>query len=91
LSHRLTVCAAAKDSGKGQSPETAARRSGPRIRPREQRREKQCVGAWSVGRPAIPCGRRKLRRVEQPHERCRDEISPNRLRREQTVKRVAKP
>jgi hypothetical protein len=39
------VFAAAKSFRKGQSPETAARRSGPRIRPREQRREKRCVGS----------------------------------------------
>jgi hypothetical protein len=33
----------------------------------------------------------KTPKGEKPHERCRDETNPDRLRREQTVKRVAKP
>jgi hypothetical protein len=90
-SHRLTVCAAAKDSGKGQSPETAARRSGPRIRPREQRREKRCVGSSLADKAFDTLREEQDSEGSKPQERCRDETSPDRPRRAQTVKRVAKP
>jgi hypothetical protein len=90
-SHRLTVCAAAKDSGKGQSLETAARRSGPRIRPLGAA-ARETVRGFIAGRKAFDTLREeKTPKGEKPHERCRDETSPDRLRRAQAVMRVAKP
>jgi hypothetical protein len=78
----LNRSAAAKDSGKGQSPETAARRSGPRIRPLGAA-ARETVRGSIAGRKAFDTLREeKTPKGQEPHERCRDETSPDRPRRE---------
>jgi hypothetical protein len=52
-----------RDSRKGQSPEAAARRAGPPLRRRDNRREKRHVGPTAAETRWQPSGRRKLRRV----------------------------
>jgi hypothetical protein len=84
---------------RSRSPGTSARVKTWKLRPvgparcfgtREQRQEKQQAGASVSENGTIPRGRGKLRRAES-HERRRYETGPARNRRDQTVKRVAKP
>jgi hypothetical protein len=85
----LIACSVARDSRKGQSPGVAARRSGLKLRPREQRRGKRQVGALGRKRPGT--FREGNASKGESQERRRYETGPSGSRREEPVERVAKP
>jgi hypothetical protein len=85
----LNTRLAARDSRKGQSPGAAARRAGLVLRHRVYWREKRHVGPLG-GKPPGTFREEKAPKGES-HERRRYETRPARDRREETVKRVAKP
>jgi len=68
----LIASGAARDFRKGQSPGAAACRSGPGVRPREQRQVERQVGPSRAETSGAPFGRGTLRRAES-QERCRHE------------------
>jgi hypothetical protein len=71
----------ARDSCGGQSPEDADRRSGWRVRLPEYTPVQRHAGPVDAEN-ASPLRQRGTLRREESHERCRDEISPARRRRE---------
>jgi len=81
--------------GKGLRQGSKPRDRGASVRPEDSSEgaaARETVRGCTVGRKAGGTLREeKTPKGEKPHERCRDETSPNRLRREQSVKRVAKP
>jgi len=80
----------ARDSRKGQSPETAARRAGPAPSGVGYTGESTVSGFIRLERGRIPFAEGNAPKGES-QERCWRETKPARIRREQTVERVAKP
>jgi hypothetical protein len=85
----LNTCPAARDSWEGKSPETGAGRADLLLRRQVQRAVERYVGSFERRR-ANTSQEGKAPKGES-QERCRGEIKPAGVRREEAVERVTKP